>query len=103
MADGSVPVEILGQRYPIRSSLDTAYVHELAAYVDSKMKSAADAAPEGDFLRLAVIVALNLADEVFRSRGIGDGEARDMAERLRRLESLIDQILTDADRARGPA
>jgi hypothetical protein len=36
-----VSVEIAGQRYPIRSSLDVAYVTELAAYVDEKMKSAA--------------------------------------------------------------
>lgn len=95
MADISVPVEILGQRYPIRSSLDAPYVHELAAYVDDKMRSAAEAAPEGDFLRLAVIVALNLADEVFRSRGLGDGEAQQVAERLASIETLIDQVLAN--------
>lgn len=93
MADGSVPVEILGQRYPIRSSLDAPYVHELAAYVDEKMRSAAEASPEGDFLRLAVVVALNLADEVFRSRGLDEGRDRQVTERLARLEALIDVVL----------
>ena len=35
-----VHVEIHGQQYPIRSSLDPAYVAELAAYVDQKMRAA---------------------------------------------------------------
>ena len=37
-----VPVEIHGQRYPIRSSLDPEYVARLATYVDEKMRAAAD-------------------------------------------------------------
>ena len=36
-----IPVEILGQRYPIRSSLDQDYVARLAAYVDEKVRAAA--------------------------------------------------------------
>ena len=35
-----VTVEINGQRYPIRSHLDAAYIAELAAYVDQKMSIA---------------------------------------------------------------
>ena len=65
---GVVTVEIAGQRYPIRSGLDANYVAELAAYVDQKMRAASDAAPATDRLGLAVLVALNLADEYFRAR-----------------------------------
>ena len=43
-----VTVEILGQRYPIRSSLDTNYVTELANFVDQKMQTAADRIAGGD-------------------------------------------------------
>ena len=42
-----VTVEIHGQRYPIRSALDAAYVAELAAYVDEKMRLAARESPAG--------------------------------------------------------
>ena len=63
-----VTVEIAGQRYPIRSALDERYVAELAAYVDQKMRAASDAAPASDMLGLAVLVALNIADEYFRER-----------------------------------
>ena len=62
-----VTVEIGGQRYPIRSALDERYVTELAAYVDQKMRAASDAAPASDMLGLAVLVALNIADEYFRA------------------------------------
>ena len=63
-----VTVEIAGQRYPIRSSLDERYVAELAAYVDQKMRAASMSAPASDMLGLAVLVALNIADEYFRAR-----------------------------------
>ena len=67
-ATRSIPVEIHGQRYPIRSTLDPEYVARLARYVDEKMRAAADSTPTGDSLRLAVLAALNIADELFRCR-----------------------------------
>ena len=42
-----VTVDIHGQRYPIKSSLDAAYVAELAAYVDEKMRLALQECPVG--------------------------------------------------------
>ena len=94
MPEGLVPVQIFGQRYPIRSALDPQYVQELASYVDERMRAAADQSPAGDSLRLAVLAALNIADEAFRSRGADDGQRTDVAERLARLEHLIDEALT---------
>ena len=47
MSQSIVSVEIAGQRYPIRSNLDASYVAELAAYVDQKMRAAADARARG--------------------------------------------------------
>ena len=63
-----VHVEVNGQRYPIRSSLDPSYVQELASYVDRKLKVAFDSAPSSDTLGLAILAALNIADEFFRAR-----------------------------------
>ena len=73
MAEGLVPVQIFGQRYPIRSALDPQYVQELASYVDERMRAAADQSPAGDSLRLAVLAALNIADEAFRVLDAEDG------------------------------
>ena len=88
-----VTVDIAGHRYPVRSSLEPAYVTELAAYVDQKMRTASDAAPTADMLGLAVLVALNLADECFRARQQQSSSDGVLNERALRLEQLVDEVL----------
>ena len=92
---GVVTVEIGGQRYPIRSGLDPTYVGELAAYVDQKMRAASEAAPTTDMLGLAILVALNLADEYFRARQHQSSSDGELNERALKLEQLVDQIMSD--------
>ena len=89
-----VPVEIQGQRYPIRSTLDPEYVARLALYVDEKMRAAADATPTGDSLRFAILAALNIADELFRCRDANRDRDGVLAERAGELERLLDRVLT---------
>jgi cell division protein ZapA len=89
-----VTIEIAGQRYPIRSSLDPAYVAELAAYVEHKLRLAVEAAPASDMVSLAILVALNLADEAFRAREQSSSRHGDLNERTLRLERLVDRALT---------
>ncbi len=88
-----IPVEIHGQRYPIRTSLDQDYVARLAAYVDEKIRAAADTTPTGDSLRLTVLAALNIADELFRRRDEDDTASGQIAQRAGELERLVDRIL----------
>jgi cell division protein ZapA len=94
MSEGKViPVEIHGQRYPIRSSLEPEYVARLAQYVDEKMRTASESTPTGDSLRLAVLAALNIADELFRSRDANQEQSGALAERAGELERLLDRVL----------
>ena len=95
-----VTVEIAGQRYPIRSGLDAAYVVELAAYVDKKVRAASEAAPATDMLGLAVLVALNLADEYFRARQQESASHGQLNERALRLEELLDEVLGSSESLR---
>jgi cell division protein ZapA (FtsZ GTPase activity inhibitor) len=88
-----VTVEIGGHRFPIRSTLEQSYVSELAAYVDGKMRAASEAAPAADGVGLAVLVALNLADELFRCRERQSSASGDLNERALRLEQLLDTVL----------
>jgi cell division protein ZapA len=88
-----VTVEIAGQRYPIRSDLDERYIAELAAYVDQKMRAAVNAAPESDMLGLAILVALNVADDCFRARQQQSSVHGDLNERALRLEQIVDDVL----------
>jgi cell division protein ZapA len=95
-----ITVEIGGQHYPIRSTLDAAYVAELAAYVDTKMRAAIEAAPSSDGLGLAVLVALNIADELFRARVHESSASGSLTERALRLEQLLDDVLAQPAVAR---
>jgi cell division protein ZapA len=88
-----VPVFIQGQRYPIRSTLDPAYIAELAAYVDEKMKAASESGTSHDTLRLAVLAALNIADEMFRCREAAGERARAVVDRTRAIEQMLDSAL----------
>jgi len=88
-----VSVEISGQRYPIRTELDPAYVVRLAAYVNEKMRVASESSPSGDSVRLAVITALNIADELFRCRESTDAREGRLAVRAGELERLLDSVL----------
>jgi cell division protein ZapA len=91
--DRVVPVFILGQRYPIRSTLEPAYIVELAGYVEEKMKAAAEAGTAHDTLRLAVLAALNIADEMFRCREAAGERARAVVDRTRAIEQMLDAAL----------
>ena len=88
-----VPVEILGQRYPIKSALDETYVAELASYVDEKIRTAAEATPQSDVVRVAVLAALNIADEFLRAREVERSWQRQLTDRVARVERLIDGAL----------
>jgi cell division protein ZapA len=88
-----VPVEIHGQRYPIRSALEPDYVARLASYVDEKMRAAGESTPTGDSLRLAVLAALNIADELFRCRDTTRLKDGQLAARAGELERMVDRVL----------
>ena len=89
----SVRVEIYEQTYHIRGELDEKYVAELARFVDQKMRDVAEATRTVDTLRVAVLAALNIADELHslrtREREL-EGSLRDRAERCL---LLVDQAL----------
>ncbi len=88
-----VHVEIHGQRYPIRSGLDPSYVAELAAYVDEKMRLASKESPAGDTLKLAVLAALNIADEFFRACDEVETDHAAFSRRAAALERVLDLAL----------
>jgi cell division protein ZapA len=91
-----VQIDIQGQSYAVRSELDPAYIAELAAYVDEKMHQAASEIPSADSLRICVIAALNLADELFRARSSGAGIESQVLARTADIERIVDAVLGGA-------
>jgi cell division protein ZapA len=79
-----IKVEIFGQSYNMQGDLDAAYIQELAAYVDEKMNAVADSARTADSVRVAVLAALAIADELHtiqRNQKELRGALRDRAQR----------------------
>ena len=92
-----INVEILGQQYPIRSQLDSNYISELASYVHHKMIAASDRSPAADSARVAVLAALNIADEYFQAR---NGQVKDdgaMKQRVLELVEALDNAIANAE------
>jgi cell division protein ZapA len=91
-------VEIFGATYVIRGGQQPEYLNELAEEVDRRMRELAGhvAAPEAG--RLAILAALNLADELSRSRTSWDGERSEIETRL---TSLTNQLAKALDEGRG--
>jgi cell division protein ZapA len=91
-----VSVEIAGHRYAIRSDLDPEYVASLAAYVSDRI-AAVSRDTSSDSVRIAVLAALNIADEYFRCRDRRSNDAGRLRERAEGLERLVDRALALQD------
>ena len=96
MSERVIPVDVHGQRYPIRSALEPEYVARLAAYVDQKMRAAAESTDVGDSLRLAVLAALNIADESRRGLRPDPTIAKGGPDRVARLIDMLERCFADA-------
>jgi cell division protein ZapA len=91
---GNVRVEIYDQTYHLRGS-DPDYISELAEYVDTKMRLISQQAATVDSLRVAVLAALNIADELHVLKRKYDSIASDYNERAGQLEGALDEILRE--------
>jgi cell division protein ZapA len=96
-ANTSVRVEIFDQAYNLRGT-DPDYILKLAEYVDSKMRAVAEQTHTVDSARLAVLAALNIADEYHLLKNGQDGKATDSTKRARRLLDALDEVLKDGRR-----
>ena len=90
-ATGYITVEIYDQTYHL-SGQDVAHIRQLAARVDAKMRAVAAQGRTVDSLRVAVLAALNLADELSQA---GGADARLGHERVANLRGLLDEVLEE--------
>jgi len=67
-ANDSTEVEIFGQTYNVRGEGDPNYLAELARFVDSRMREVAAQVATVDPVKIAILAALNIADEFSRFR-----------------------------------
>jgi cell division protein ZapA len=89
-----VRVEIYDQSYNLRGS-DPEYIFKLAEYVDAKMRTLAQQTQTVDSLRLAVLAALNIADEFHVLKRKYDTVAGDYQAKTAHLTDALDEVLGD--------
>jgi cell division protein ZapA len=95
--ENSVRVEIFDQAYNLRGS-DAEYIIKLAEYVDAKMRAVAEQTHTVDTARLAVLAALNIADEYHLLKRNQDGGAVEYLKRAHHLADALDEVLEERRR-----
>ena len=97
-SNSAVRVEIFDQAYSLRGS-DPEYILKLAEYVDGKMRAVSEQTHTVDTARLAVLAALNIADEYHLLKRNSDIGVTDYLRRAENLSSALDEVLEDKRRA----
>jgi cell division protein ZapA len=90
-----VKVEIYDQEYHMRGELDAEYIRRLADYLDSKMRSIAQRTHTVDSLRVAVLAALNIADEYHQLKARYESETQTVSERMDECHAVLDEVLKE--------
>ena len=85
----TVEVEIAGQKLTIRSDEGPQYVQELADYVDSQMRQLVDKRATFNLQRAALLVAIQLADELFREKDLHQRFRQRMGAKLEAIEGAL--------------
>jgi cell division protein ZapA len=93
----SIRVEIYDESYHLRGS-DAAYIQRLADLVDAKMRAVAQHTTTVDSLRVAVLAALNIADEYCQLKRRYEGIESDLSSRTSHLGRALDEALSESRR-----
>jgi len=88
-----VKVTIFGSEYAIRGDTDAEYIRRVAQYVDTKMKEVDESTSVKSSLKVAILAALNIADELFRERAEKKELQVAYERKLQLLASKLDDYL----------
>jgi cell division protein ZapA len=89
----TVKIEIYDQSYNVNADGNEEYLKELAAFVDGKMRSIAESTRMVDSLRVAVLAALNIADETFTLRQRQQEIDGPLRKRVEKCVAMVEKAL----------
>ena len=92
-SDPSIKVEIYNQTYNIRSDGDNEYIHQLAEYVDRKMREVTSGTYTVDSHKVAILAALHIADELHQLRTQTEQVDSQLAQRSSDCSDQLDRII----------
>jgi len=91
-----IRVIIYDQEYHMKGALDAEYIHKLAKYLDTKMRSIAGRTRSVDSLRVAVLAGLNIADEYHQLKAQHENSTKEVDRKVGECSDVLDQILKQA-------
>jgi cell division protein ZapA len=89
----STDVEIFGSTYHVRGDKDPELLQELAGLVDGKMREIAQQVSTVDTAKIAILAALNIADELVQCRKQQEGERVEIQDKVTRLAERLEGVL----------
>ena len=94
----SKKTQIYGKTYSLKSSLSQVDAEDVATYVDSRMKELANASSKTSTLDLAILAALNIAQELLELKN-QDGAKDEVGEKkIRQLVAALDKELQSIEK-----
>ena len=90
----STEVEIFGQTYNVRGEGDPNYLSELARFVDARMREVAGQVATVDPMKIAILAALNIADEFSRFRKERDTAAGIWIEKTEEISERLNKVIS---------
>jgi cell division protein ZapA len=92
--DSTKTVEIFGQIYNVRGEGDPNYLAELAQFVDSRMREVAAEVATVDGMKIAILAALNIADEFSRYRKQREDAAGIWIEKTEEISERLSKVIS---------
>ena len=89
----TIPVNIFGNKYTISGEADSEYIRELAQYVNDRMREITNHTGEVDSTKVAILTALNIADELYQLKEKKDENTGDFDAKLEELTKKLDKGL----------
>jgi cell division protein ZapA len=90
----STMVEIFGQTYNVRGEGDPDYLTELARFVDGRMREVAAQVATVDPVKIAILAALNIADEFSRYRLQRESAAGIWLEKTEEISDRLNKVIS---------
>jgi cell division protein ZapA len=96
MFEEKIPIIIFGQTYEIVGNpADALYYNSLAQYVEMKMKEVQEMTNVVSSQKIAILAALNIADELFRDRENRSTSGESIEKKYVELIQLLDQTMKE--------
>ena len=85
-----IEISVMGQKFMVRADTDDDYVQKVASYVNEKMQDIIRSTKSVASLNVAILAAMNIADELFKNRANSSKSQKIVEQKIQDMIELID-------------